>query len=609
MPNTLAKHVLAEYLATKEPRYALLINAPWGAGKTEFIKNETNYENDPNILYLSLFGIDSVQAFNEAMLAAVLRAPGNEIKKQTRLWLESMKNIVSGSQAMGFSLNLSSFSLLEGLRKKLPFTLIFDDLERISMPQATVSGLLNSFIEHGKRRVILIANTDKINEDEKEAFDTSREKQIGRVIRIAPDFDAALQSYWVTIPTGHGTKYLKENQALIKDIFQEAQHGNLRLLRYALQATANLLNKVDVALYQFKEPIKKLTGTYLTLHMAYGGGRIGEADLAKRNDSRAFGENLFGKKTPDQQISALMELARAHPNVDIRVPYNGSPLPVELAEILLVRGYASSETINEELRKTHFFSPVAERPDWIKLWHWEELSVDELTKVLKRVDARLLSNEVTNPGEFIQIYGAMHWLARFNGLKQTQKQLSKTFLSYIEKLSQAGKIEPRLPSGRARELYVFGHEDGSVNYGGHVFDTDGISIKVVEALKVKMEKVYNAGLANVASGLLDKFEAATEEFLNQISYDRDYPNYSTAPILHLIDRSRFANRLLQLSYNDRELASQVMREIKARRQGHRGNLVDEHKWIDELKADVRAMASAESNLAGAKVEILLRREF
>ena len=128
MPNSIAKHVLAEYLATPEPRYALLINAPWGAGKTEFVKKQTQYETDPNSLYLSLFGIDSAQAFNEALLAAILRNPGNEFGKKARIWGERFKNVISINKVMGFSLNLSSLSLLEGLRKDLPSTLIFDDL-------------------------------------------------------------------------------------------------------------------------------------------------------------------------------------------------------------------------------------------------------------------------------------------------------------------------------------------------------------------------------------------------------------------------------------------------------------------------------------------------
>ncbi len=609
MPNTIAKQVLVEYLATPEPRYALLINAPWGVGKTEFVKKQTQYETDQNFLYLSLFGIDSVEAFNEALLAAILRHPSNKFQKKARTLGEKIKNAISNIQAMGFSINLSSFSLLEGLRDDLPPTLIFDDLERITMPQSTMSGLLNKFIEHDKRHVILIANTDEIKKDEKEAFDTAREKRIGQSIQISPDVEAALQSYWVSIPTGRGKTYLENHQDLIKIIFNQGGHGNLRLLRYALQATANLLSKIDDALFEFKQPIKKLTKTFLALYMAYGRGQIGEAELLRRDDVHAFGTDIFGKQKTDEQIPALIGLAKAHPDCDIQVSSNGSPLPVELAKTLLVKGYCSVEIINDQLRQNHHFAEAEDRPDWIKLWNWDELRVSALSKVLMKLNTQLAANEVTNPGEFIQIYGAMHFLASFKGIQETQEQLSKTFLDHIKNLSNADKIIPRHPSGRVYEKYIFGHKNGSVNYGGYGFETDDISIKVIEAMKAAMDKAYDAGLADVASDLLEQFESTTETFIHQISYNHNVLNYASAPILHLMDHSRFANHLLHLIENDRELAKQIAGEIKARSQGRPDTLVEEHKWIDDMKTALQSGASKKSLLDRAQVDIFIHWEF
>jgi len=304
-----------------------------------------------------------------------------------------------------------------------------------------------------------------------------------------------------------------------------------------------------------------------------------------------------------------VDLAEAHTDCDIRIPYGGSPLPLDLARVLLVEGFADKDTINKHLRQTHFFAPPGDQPDWIKVWHWEELSVSDLTYVLNRLAARLSDNEITNPGEFIQIYGAMHWIARFEGLEQTQEELSKAFLDHIHSLSAAGKIKPRLPSGRGRERYIFGHENGSVNYGGHVFETDEISEKVVEALKAEMESKYDADLPGVASNLMEKFEGATEEFLAQIVYNHDSLNYASTPILQLMDNSRFADRLLHLIENDREVARQVADLIKSRRQGRHGDLSEEHVWIDALKNNIQSRAAAASRLFGAQVDLFIRREF
>lgn len=603
MPNTTAKHVLAEYLALPQPRYALLINAPWGAGKMEFVKKETNYEADPTFLYLSLFGIDSAQAFGEALLGAILRAPGKATQKRFRAVAEHVKNVVSGSQVMGFSINLSSLSVLEGLRAKLPATLIFDDLERSGMPQQVISGLLNQFIEHDKRRVVLIANTDQMRD--KDTFDTTSEKLIGRRIEILPDSEAALQSYWVGIPAGRGKAYLQRHQEMIKSIFAQGGHGNLRLLRYALQATAGLLDKVDKELFDFEDALQKLAGTHLALHMAYSGGKIDKDALERRKDPHAFGESYFGKSKPEDIHAPLTALADAHPDYDINA-INGPVLPVDLAYDLLVKGYVRAERLNDRLREIHHFQKPSAQPDWIRLWNWYEQSPTELETLLARTQARLEGNEITNMGEFIQIYAAQHFMARYDALEKSQSDLAKTFLCHIRQLTKAHLIPPRFPSGPARQRYVFGDEHGRISYGGYVFEPGAVSIRVVNALKAAMDKAYDKALPDQAAELLTCFEQDTPAFLAQISYDVRTPNFGDAPILHLMDKSRFAHRMLALVQEDRPMAARIAAQIKSRRANLDSELPQEHPWIAEMKDEMRACAV--SRLHGAQIALFIDRE-
>ncbi|MEO9682893.1 MAG: P-loop NTPase fold protein [Tateyamaria sp.] len=607
MPNSIAEQILNEYLTTPDPRHALLINAPWGAGKTAFIKHQTKYETDQNFLYLSLFGINSVEAFNEALLAAILKSPGNETIKTARNVGEKIKNIISSSRAMGFSINLSSLSLLEGLKKDLPPNLIFDDLERISMPQTTMSGLLNQFIEHDKRRVILIANTDGIVEGEKETFDTTKEKRIGQTVEILPDVEAVLLSFWVDIPSGRGKTYLKDHQDLIKEVFDQGAHKNLRLLQYAMRATAALLDKSDERFFGFERAFETLVRTFMALHMAYGGGLIGKDELRNRGNSKAFGESIIGKATPEDAVPSLIELANAHPECDIRIPFNGSPLDVDLGWTLIAQGYASAEMINQHLSQSHHFRDQLDDPNWIKLWNWDDQSISEITDVLEQLTAKLKANEITNPGEFIQIFGAMDFLVRFDGLEETREELADRFIGYIDSLVADNNIKPSNPSGQWRNRHVFEHDMGRVRYGGYSFEPDETTSKVVERLKAEMDAAYNANLSNAASGLLDTFEATPEAFLDQLDYSQHDAEYASAPILHLLDKDRFAERLLDLIQADRETAMQLADRLKGRRHEGRIELKDEHDWIDELKEVLQTKASARSKLEGAQVRLFIRR--
>ncbi|MEP4978017.1 P-loop NTPase fold protein [Ascidiaceihabitans sp.] len=607
MPNSIATQILNDYLVTPDPRYALLINAPWGAGKTAFIKHQTKYETDRKFLYLSLFGIDSVEAFNEALLAAIINSPGNETVKTARQFGEKLKDIASSSHVMGFSINLSSLSLLEGLKKYLPHNLIFDDLERISMPQTTMSGLLNQFIEHDKRRVILIANTDGIVEGEKEAFDTTKEKRIGQTIEILPDVEAVLQSFWVDIPSGRGKIYLREHQDLIKEVFGQGGHKNLRLLRYAMRATAALLDKTGERFFAFERAFETLVRTFLALHMAYGGGLIGKDELRDRGNSKAFGESMLGKATPEDAVPSLIALEIAHPECDIRIPSNGSPLNVDLGWTLITQGYASAELINQHLDQSHHFRDRLDDPNWIKLFNWECQPINELTGLLEQLTAKLQANEITNPGEFIQIYGAIDFLVRLDGLEETREELAERFIGYIDSLVAAKKIRPRSPSSRWSNRHVFAHDMGRVSYGGYSFEPDEITSKVVERLKEEMDAAYNANLSNSASALLDTFETTPEAFLNQLDYSQIDAKYASAPILHLVDKDRFAERFLDLIQTDRETAMQLAERLKSRRQEDRIELKDERGWINDLEEILQTKASARSKLGGAQVKFFVRQ--
>ena len=148
-----------------------------------------------------------------------------------------------------------------------------------------------------------------------------------------------------------------------------------------------------------------------------------------------------------------------------------------------------------------------------------------------------------------------------------------------------------------------------MNYGDHVFEPDEISIKVVEALKAEMDKAYDDGLAYVASQLLQKFEEETVHFLDQITFAAHGSNYCTAPILQLMDKSRFVMRFLSIFQLDKAMAKQIAGELNRRRLENGNELHLEHAWIDAMKAALLKEASAISKLDGAQVEVFLLRSF
>ncbi|MCM1050208.1 MAG: KAP family NTPase [Clostridiales bacterium] len=175
--------VLINYVDENIYNYAVMIDGEWGCGKTYFIKERLcgelkKHEKDKaekqqgykskGIIYLSLYGVQSLeevskQILMESYLTKAGRAKGflkkgteitgkmlpvlfDILKPVTRLELES-KNLLDALE--GF------FSLKESI-------LIFDDLERCNCPVNEILGYINTFVEHEKMKVIIVANQKEI---------------------------------------------------------------------------------------------------------------------------------------------------------------------------------------------------------------------------------------------------------------------------------------------------------------------------------------------------------------------------------------------------------------------------------------------------------------
>lgn len=68
--NTAAISALHEYVKIEKPRYAFMIEAPWGAGKTHLVKREFNDKLlNGKARYITLNGVSDRRAFRRALLA------------------------------------------------------------------------------------------------------------------------------------------------------------------------------------------------------------------------------------------------------------------------------------------------------------------------------------------------------------------------------------------------------------------------------------------------------------------------------------------------------------------------------------------------------------
>lgn len=164
--------------------YAVLIDGAWGCGKTYFIKEylidkledhektkasngEIEQYQEKRIVYLSLYGVKSVdEVSKQILMESCLSKTGNKksiIKKGTEVTGKMLPVLFDIIKAKGLELNIDNVSNAVGsLFSVKDSILIFDDLERCDCPINEILGYINTFVEHDGMKVILIANQKEI---------------------------------------------------------------------------------------------------------------------------------------------------------------------------------------------------------------------------------------------------------------------------------------------------------------------------------------------------------------------------------------------------------------------------------------------------------------
>ena len=159
----------------KAPHFAVLLNGPWGIGKTFLVEEFMKSLATTGLRYVrvSLYGLTSFEEVDDALFRAMYPVLEN---KGVQLVGRTAKMI---GKHFGWS---SEFGLKDILDKAKSDVFIFDDLERCAMPVSRVLGYINEFIEREDRKVIIIANEEEL--DGGEEYARIREKLVGKTFEI-----------------------------------------------------------------------------------------------------------------------------------------------------------------------------------------------------------------------------------------------------------------------------------------------------------------------------------------------------------------------------------------------------------------------------------------
>ncbi|NHN34711.1 hypothetical protein [Paenibacillus agricola] len=237
-----------KYQSNKE-NTRIFLNGEWGIGKSHTWKLFTDYQeslgdNKLKLIYISLFGIDTIDHLNRKLKISYLSALDSKASNFT--WLENTK---SGKILSQFSSNLlkkytgGTVDIISVLEPEWnnTFVVCFDDLERKS-DKIKLNDLMGTIEQIGiHANILLIGCEEKLGIDERSKFKNEKEKIIDYEYHLNKISEQTKKDQVSVLD-----KLSIEEQQVLIDFFDKHGGNNLRTLKKIIRLIGELLHKTKL---------------------------------------------------------------------------------------------------------------------------------------------------------------------------------------------------------------------------------------------------------------------------------------------------------------------------------------------------------------------------
>lgn len=586
------------------PGFALLVDAPWGAGKTHAIKRWLSNRSDA--LYVSIYGAKDSSAIEEVLFQALLEVKDVKPPQGFTQLLEDVAVKFTGAKV-----DLTG-AFRRVVMKGLPQVLVFDDLERTEMRLPELFSAINRFVEHEGRRVVLLANQAELRDKDVDAYEKTKEKIIGRTIAIGPDVFAAVDGFLASIEKDEkqrkACEFLTAEKSILSSVFETSLSPNLRLLRYAMLEFARVFDRIPEDLRANQDGMRYLLATFVALSISFhGGDGLGVEGLKQETGWARAAWNVNGQKgevPPKSALEILQERFGGHSFVRL----HNQVVSAELATAWIGKGHVGDDLLSNELRKSSVFR-AQNAEAWQTLWWWVKRTEAEVEAALQTVKKQLECMSVLDPTVIMHLTGIILALADVKIGWDARAAAEQEMRMYLSVLEAKGLLTTELPKRR---------------WGGVRFDSGAFGLgfqqnesKEFQAIRVEMIEALDRSFwrANPerVTRLLDLARSDSEAFVEMIDDQgrRDgLQNYAHEPVFADADPSASACLFFSL---EPEITDEVLTPFKRRvprleRDANADGLKQrsERDWLLKVRNAANELANEASSIRAAQIRLALK---
>jgi hypothetical protein len=544
------------------PGFAVLLSGPWGVGKTyllkAFLKKEFG-EDTANYVYVSLYGLSSIEEIDDALFQAAFPAlTGTAAKVVGRVAKVGLKFL---------KVDPGEWDIKDFLNKFRAKVYVFDDLERCEAPINKVLGYINQFVEHGSAKVFILANEKEIGDDKD--YTRRREKLIGKSLHVSSVFDEAFEHFTSNIDHVGARAFINTSAADIATIYVQSKLDNLRILQQTMWDFERFYVALSPEHQANNEAMATLLRLLFVLSFELKAARVTEIDIATGRGAAARLIAAFEKDKPKTPIALVGD---RYPMVDVDDNILSNALLVDY----LVRGIVDADAIRKDLSASRFFIKVADEQPWRTVWHWFERSDAEFTVAVAKMEEQFKGHAFNKGGEILHVLGLRLFLADQGLLQLSKADVVAQGKQYIDDVSATKKLETP-PSGEANETRFEGWDGLGISEQ----NTDEYQVlfgHLISAIERSVEDTY----PQKAKDLLSVMKSDVDMFYRQVSLSHaDATNYVRAPVLAKLPVDDFVNVFFDLHPSEQRL---VMAALKERYEFSRLNqtLKEEKPWISSV---------------------------